>query len=217
MLQLALTGLLLQHPPLALLLEHSVQSALQPSNARYCRCQLLADPLSRQRMAAAWAALDWLPQLVPLPVPGAASGGELEGVAPMNTLLREVLFARVSAAAAPAHAPAGRAACTAGPHAASEQQCTALLNMHQLCCGVLLPVAAAAALEPRGAGRQLARRAPPRCAAARLWAAAESALRAACRGEGLGELPCALLAWMFLGTCWLASQAAAGPAPSTAS
>ncbi len=65
-LQLPLTGLLLQQPPLALLLEHAVQSALLSSNALYCRSVLLQDPLSRRRMARAWAALDWLPQLMPL-------------------------------------------------------------------------------------------------------------------------------------------------------
>lgn len=83
MLQLALTGLLLRHPPLTLLLEQAAQAALQSSNALYCRCRLLADPLSRRRMARLWAALDWLPQLVTLPVPGghsAALGGESEFV-----------------------------------------------------------------------------------------------------------------------------------------
>ncbi|KAL4447913.1 hypothetical protein ABPG75_005132 [Micractinium tetrahymenae] len=198
-LQLAVTGLLLQHPPLTLLLEHLAQSALQSRNALYCRCRLLADPLSRRRMAWVWRALDWLPQLVPLPAPGALGAGPN------------------------------------GPAAASDEQCAALLNMHQLCCGVLLPVVATVLLEPRHArqqggrsaeGRQAAQQGGPAAGccstalqrrAARLWAAAESALRAAVTGEGLGELPQGLLAWMLLGNCWLLSQAAAGPAFAPAS
>ncbi|KAL4442404.1 hypothetical protein ABPG77_004988 [Micractinium sp. CCAP 211/92] len=185
-LQLPLTGLLLQQPPLALLLEHAVQSALLSSNALYCRSVLLQDPLSRRRMAWAWAALDWLPQLMPL------------------SSLR------------------GSGAEPDGWPGASDTQCIALLNMHQLCCGVLLPVVAAALLAPHGAGQQMAaqlqqpQQAPGGCAAtlqkraARLWAAAESALWAACRGEGLGDMPRVLLACMFLGNCWLLCQVAAG-------
>lgn len=98
--------------------------------------------------------------------------------------------------------------------------------MQQLCCGVLLPVVVAALAEPRGAQQsqrvQQARQARQQelgCSstalksrAAALWAAAESALRAICRGEGLGGVPPALLAWVFLGNCWLLSRAVAFPA-----
>jgi len=67
---IALVGVGLFQPPLAVFLQQAVLVALTASTPAYCRSRLLADPLTRRRLGVAWELLEFVPMLV---VPQAAA------------------------------------------------------------------------------------------------------------------------------------------------
>lgn len=60
----SLVGIVLQQPPLAVLLQQAVIAAITANPWGYCRTPLLADPLTQLRLTRIWLALD-----AALPVP----------------------------------------------------------------------------------------------------------------------------------------------------
>lgn len=74
---MAIAVVVLQQPTLAVLLEQCAVMALTSNNQAYCRSGILADPLTRQRMAALWGVLELAPIFVP--PQGAAAAGALGG------------------------------------------------------------------------------------------------------------------------------------------
>ena len=62
---------ILHLPPLAILVQHSLIMGLTANSSGYCSTQLLADPLTQQRLGAAWHVLDAvLPVIVPVDFTG---------------------------------------------------------------------------------------------------------------------------------------------------
>lgn len=67
-------------PPLAALLQQSVNIVLVSNNRGFCSTPLLKDPLSRQRVSSAWQVFEAAPMIWPvLEQPGDATLSDYDG------------------------------------------------------------------------------------------------------------------------------------------
>ncbi|PRW58801.1 TIME FOR COFFEE isoform B [Chlorella sorokiniana] len=175
-------AIILQQPPLAVLLQQCIISAMVSNTSGYCACPLLDNPLAAQRLAWLSRGLDAVP-----------------------------LFTVPFTSAAMLHRQ-GNPRCI----------CMALLYMHQVVVGVLIPTVLAAytssALEepatPQHRQRQqqqpvwgqlcgLASRAEE------LWQHANSMVQEVCTGAGMPGVQLALAAWLLAGNLWMIAVAMA--------